>query len=809
MQVKVGLLRAVSVLAQRILCYNCARRLSFGVIVLVATLTSCGRQGNLRSRPAPEWQKLLEATGNAQIARSQEIGRLLKGSLANDLPLWPVDTFLRAELYRLRGDSPDARKAYRALAEWGAKDPYRDGWGGSGLTMMALWRWLEITRVPSEVDQEEMSRIMDCAQKLKSTRLPKGMFSAPLLGTLPQLEEEFLRGLAQLAWLGGRKNEAQRLFLDYLQLARTKEWNGVEKQMWQHLVETGQASEDHLTLLEAKRLRALGQNEAAATLLQTLRSSDDADVRAPAGYHLALLERIRGGRREVVVDMLSAALEDAADPRLAQQILLERAVTYNRPGRGRDSERFVQDLLRLISEFPHGSLVDSALYEVARHFQQAGDTEQALSYFERLQHLEGTNNRFELSYYQAVLALYTRAAPGDSARATRLLQELLRKRPNAILRFAALFWLGRLAAESSDAKQAQDYFRQIVEQSPYDYYAIRARMHLNLGSDARLRLWPDEQTNAELRAAYQASSKDTAIPVDSPYAGRLREVLQYGLYLRSLEADGQLRRFYPSRRLEELTPEELDSSGMFARISLLLAFRQDALAATDSHPASRLQIAVAVGRLAQDWPLAISLSHARGEAEQREAGIQHNADFLATAYPIVFSEAFRSASATYKVPPELLYAVVRRESFFYPSALSSSGALGVFQFTAPTFRNLDRKWKLLQNSGIRSPEEFLLNPDRSIELGARWFSEELLRANNGNLLLALLEHHAGRRRVVEWTSELRTTGRFEDVEYVIESFPYMETRRFLRGVMTDMAVIAAAGVLRSEKGQPSLSSSTR
>ena len=804
-QISVGLRRVDSVLTQEILWGSCARWLCFGVIVLAATLTSCGQKANLRSRPAAEWQRLLEATGNAQNARSREIGRLLKGSLANDAPMWPVDTFLRAEVYRLRGDPPEARRAYRALAEWGAKNPYKDGWGGSGLTMMALWRWLEIASVPSGVDQEEVSQILDCAQKLQSTRLAKGMFSTPLLGTLPRVEEEFVRRLAQLAWSAGRKSEAERLFLDYLQLARTKERNEVENQMWQHLVETGQASEDHLTLLVAIRLRALGQNETAATLFRRLRGSDDADVRAQAGYHLARL----GRSREVVVDMLSAALEDAANPRLAQQILFERAVAYNRPGKGRNSERFVQDLLWLISEFPQGSLVDSALYELAGHFQRTGDTEQALSYFERLENLEGTNKHFELSYYQAALALYTRAAPGDSARAARLLQELLRKRPSATLRFAALFWLGRLAAESGDAKQAQDYFRQIVEQSPYDYYAIRARMHLNLGSDARLRFWPDEQTNAELRAAYQASSKNAAISVNSSYADRLREVLQYGLYRRSLEADSQLRPLYPSRRLEELTPEELDFSGMFAHISLLLAFRQDALAATDSHPESRLKIAVAVGQQAQDWPLAIALSHARSGPEQREASVQQSAGFLATAYPIVFREAFRKASATYKVPPELLYGVVRRESFFYPSALSSSGALGVFQFIARTFRDLDRRWKLLETSGIRSYEEFLLNPDRSIDLGARWFREELLPANNGNLLLALVEHHAGSPRVVEWTSELRTTGRFEDVEYAIESIPYMETRRFLRGVTTDMAIITAAGILRSEEGRPSFSSGTR
>ena len=55
-------------------------------------------------------------------------------------PLWPIYSFLWAEIYRLRGDVPQARRIYQSLATWSAGNPYNEGWGGSGLAVVALWR---------------------------------------------------------------------------------------------------------------------------------------------------------------------------------------------------------------------------------------------------------------------------------------------------------------------------------------------------------------------------------------------------------------------------------------------------------------------------------------------------------------------------------------------------------------------------------------------------------------------------------------------------------------------------------------------
>lgn len=796
-----ALRRVLFISAPHALRKSSLRWLPLLMMLVLAALAGCERKTALRSRSGTEWQQLLSAAQSIPNAKSPQAAALLQTSLATNKPMWPVDSFLRAESYRLQGDTQKARALYRALAEWGAQDPYEDGWGGDGLAAMALWRWIHIATAASSVDLEEVSRLLDCAEKLQPKRLIRGVYSTPLLTSLPQLEEESVRGLARLAWLAGQKNQAERLFLDYLQLARTRDRDAVEQEIWSHLVQSGQASEDRLSLLVAIRLNALGQQETAASMFRPLRESNDSMVRAQAGYYLAVLEQLRGAPRKAVLDMLSAALEDAADPRLSQQILLQRALAYNRPGTGRDHDRFVQDLLRLIADFPGGSLVDNALYELARDSQRANDAQQALIYFGRVQLLENATDRFELSYFQAMLTLYERAAPGDAARASQLLQELIRKRPDASLRLPALFWLGRLAEDSGDAKQAQGYFQQIMEESPYDYYAIRARMHLTYPSDARRRLLPDEQATAALGSAYRAAAADVAFPEDSPYAARLREGLQSGLFQQGLQADQQLRRLYPSRRAEELSSRELDSPGLLAPLAVLLAFRQDALAANDLHPQSRAQIALAAGRVGQDWPLAIFLCHRARDVEGPVASLQGTADCLPAAYPLVFGQAFRAAGVAHGVAPALLYAVARRESFFYASALSPSGGLGLFQFRAPTFAALDRQWSLLGNAGVSSYQEYVLNPDRSIDLGARWFQEKLLATSPDNLVPALFEHNAGKRPALEWARQLRDEGRFEDVEFAIESIPSMETRRFVRTVIADMVIISAAGVLIPESSR--------
>jgi soluble lytic murein transglycosylase-like protein len=101
-----------------------------------------------------------------------------------------------------------------------------------------------------------------------------------------------------------------------------------------------------------------------------------------------------------------------------------------------------------------------------------------------------------------------------------------------------------------------------------------------------------------------------------------------------------------------------------------------------------------------------------------------------------------------------------------------------------------------------SREAFLSDPGLTIDLGARWFRKELLDRHEGNILLAVMEHNAGYPAVKDWIETWETAGRYGDVEYMIETAGFSETRIFTRSVLTDMAVAQAIGLFAAVDNLP-------
>jgi soluble lytic murein transglycosylase len=158
----------------------------------------------------------------------------------------------------------------------------------------------------------------------------------------------------------------------------------------------------------------------------------------------------------------------------------------------------------------------------------------------------------------------------------------------------------------------------------------------------------------------------------------------------------------------------------------------------------------------------------------------------------MFTDAIIRSAATHRVRPALLYSVVRNESLFNPAALSPSGALGLFQFVPSTFRALVKRHPGLLTEGGTTREAILLNPERSIEIGALWFGRELVFRNHPTH--ALMEHNIGAAVVGTWRQEWRRT-RPGDVEYEIDSVRADETHVFVRRVFTDTVLVEAGNLL--------------
>ncbi len=740
---------------------------------------------------------------------SQSCNAIKAGQELNlEAPMWPVYAFLSGEAYRLRQQPEQAQAAYQALVEWGASDPYGDGWGGSSLTSLALWRWLQRVQskqtpchpgaascdgqMAASLDLHEAHRVLQAAGHIRQRRLPQGIFTVSAFDGLPQLEEDMVRRLALLAWKTGQPEQATELFLDYLTLTDQAPSGADEERLLNRVFRSGLASPGRLSLLQGKHHKALGRRGKAMLAFHRAMDSQDAQVRAEARLHLAML--LPQSARSEAIAALTSVIETAANPHLVQQALLARAHRCNREGVGRNSQQFLEDLTRLAQTFPRGRYTDEALYALGYHFQHTGDVERALAYFEKLQPTQRTTDWSQLAAFQAAMTLYMRGQSTDIADAIRELESSERRSSFDPMHSSRLFWLGRLHATQGDHVLAQRYFTRLVAECPFSYYGLRARIHLRLGDRAKGELWPDRQTQDDILTAYQHSTAPSQLSRLSLYHVRLQMALETGLYAAAMAIDQEMLNRFPSQRLPGISLANLDRASQLAPLGVWLSLRQDAMAASDvRHSATnRLQVAGMVGYLGGDWPQALTLIQNALTAYQPKESIQHARPYLTVAYPSVLREKIDQSSRSHEVSAALLYGIARQKSLLYPGARSSTGALGVLQFLPDTFHQLSKRWQVLDSSAGTTHAEFLLNPQLSLDLGALWFAKELLPRRQGNVLLALMEYHAGRSAVDAWHAKWRQRQRDYDVEYMVETIPSQSTRRFVQRVLTDMMIAYAA-----------------
>lgn len=148
------------------------------------------------------------------------------------------------------------------------------------------------------------------------------------------------------------------------------------------------------------------------------------------------------------------------------------------------------------------------------------------------------------------------------------------------------------------------------------------------------------------------------------------------------------------------------------------------------------------------------------------------------SYPRSFSAKVTEFCSEYKVDEQLMYALIRSESFFDPTIISSAGAIGLTQLMEMTAGDVAKKLKVSKYD--------LTDSGTNIRFGTYYISE-MIRRLDGSQLHAVFAYNAGITRVRNWT--LSSRDEFKDKksalpnDLFLEMLPISETREYGRKIV--------------------------
>jgi soluble lytic murein transglycosylase len=153
-------------------------------------------------------------------------------------------------------------------------------------------------------------------------------------------------------------------------------------------------------------------------------------------------------------------------------------------------------------------------------------------------------------------------------------------------------------------------------------------------------------------------------------------------------------------------------------------------------------------------------------------------DDLDLRFPLAYRDGVVNHARADALDPAWVYAVIRQESSFRPTARSPVGALGLMQIMPATGRQIAQE---LRDVSVDDPP--LLQPGTNIRYGVHYLRRMLERLQN-NPVLATAAYNAGPNKVVQWLPARDAV----PADVWAETIPYRETRAYVQRVMEYAAI---------------------
>jgi soluble lytic murein transglycosylase len=149
------------------------------------------------------------------------------------------------------------------------------------------------------------------------------------------------------------------------------------------------------------------------------------------------------------------------------------------------------------------------------------------------------------------------------------------------------------------------------------------------------------------------------------------------------------------------------------------------------------------------------------------------------AYPAPYHDIVEREAKRTALNPALVYAIMREESAFDPDAESPADAYGLMQLIIPTAKTMARPL------GLPFDRNALKRPSVNVALGASVLAK-YGAAFPENPLLSIPAYNAGPLNPRRWLRERPNA----DFDIWVELIPFVETRRYVKRVLSSRAAYA-------------------
>ncbi|MCU0511106.1 MAG: tetratricopeptide repeat protein [Anaerolineae bacterium] len=323
---------------------------------------------------------------------------------------------------------------------------------------------------------------------------------------------------------------------------------------------------------------------------------------------------------------------------------------------------------------------------------------------------------------------------------------------------AAYFWVGRLATQRGDLNAAAQAFQLATTAAPDSFFAARA-------ADLQAGRAPF-QPPAQLRFEFDDTADRAAAEAWLRRTFSLTQTGDLAALSPELAADPRLIRgqelwsvaAYPEALQEfgALVDESRTTGNALASYQLALYLRDQGAYYSSIVAAADVINAAGVSTLAAPPYIA------------------------RLRYPAYYLDLVLAEQAQYGIDPLLMLALIRQESLFNVTAISSAGAGGLMQVMPATGQYIAGSL-----GRVNHQDSDLLRPYISVMFGAYYLEEQLNRFD-GNTAAALAAYNAGPGRAIDW---FKLSG--GEVDLLVTTITIQETRTYVQRIYSHYTLYRA------------------